>query len=116
MRLAIVSALVAGAAVVSFTAHALDDGFPTLRVTSHVDRTCEIWVNGALRATFGPFGDSGILSTAPRSSGWATDILARCEDLAFHKIVRRTYSHCDFSIDPTSSELTTDHCIGEVAP
>jgi hypothetical protein len=67
---AIASVLVLGSAA-SFTAIAanrsdnppdVERGVKTLRVESRVDNTCQIWINGSLRATIGSFGDSGILS------------------------------------------------------
>ncbi|MDI3289006.1 hypothetical protein [Polyangium sp. 15x6] len=122
IRFAITSMLALGLASASFTALAADDaaredsadverGLDTLRVISKIDRTCEIWVNGSLRATIGPFGNSGILSTAP-SSAARTEIMARCENAIYLEIVTETRRHCDLTIDPrvTGYDLLRGPC------
>ncbi|MDC0742785.1 hypothetical protein [Polyangium mundeleinium] len=112
IRFAIAAMLLLGLASASFTALAADDaaredaadverGLNTLRVISKLDRTCEIWVNGSLRATIGPFGNSGILATSPRSSVGRTEIMARCESAVYLEVVTETRRHCDLTIDPT---------------
>jgi hypothetical protein len=119
-RFAIASVLALGLASSSFTALAAGDaksdgsacGVATLRVTSRVDNTCQILVNGTLRATIGPHGDSGILSTAPYSTDRVTEVIARCENGAWYKTVKATYTHCEFIIAPRGeSALTIASCI-----
>ncbi|MDI1436730.1 hypothetical protein [Polyangium sorediatum] len=104
VRFAIASMLLLGLASAGFTARAADDadverGLNTLRVISKLDRTCEIWVNGSLRATIGPFGNSGILATT--SSVRQTEVMARCDNAVYLEVVTETRRHCDLTIDPT---------------
>ena len=106
IRFAIASMLLLGLASESFTARAADDdaadverGLNTLRVISKLDRTCEIWINGSLRATIGPFGNSGILATT--FSVGRTEVMARCENAVYLEVVSENRRHCDLTIDPT---------------
>lgn len=109
-RFAIASMLALGLASASHISLAADDaarddaadverGVDTLTVTSHVDRTCQIWVNGALRATIGPFGNSGVLSTAPSSRASRLEVMARCENAIYFAIMDESRRHCNFTID-----------------
>lgn len=111
IRFAIASVLALGLASESFTALAADGaarddsadverGLGTLRVISLLDRTCEIWVNGSLRATIGPFGNSGFLSTSPSARAGRAEIMARCDNALYYRTVTETRLHCDLKIDP----------------
>ncbi|MDI1481357.1 hypothetical protein [Polyangium sp. y55x31] len=122
-RFAIASMLAIGLASASHTSLAADPaarddaadierGVDSLAVISHVDSMCQIWVNGTLRATIGPFGNSGVLTTAPSSRASRLELMARCDNAIYFKVLDESRRHCDFTIDPRveGNELVVGPC------
>jgi hypothetical protein len=125
-RLLIASTLALGLVAASFTALAADSamtvestasevpGLESIRLVSHVDDTCHVWVNGNLRATIGPFGNSGILAVVPGAS-LVNQVLVRCDHGGtYMRSILTERTHCDLILDPGGAReprIRIDRCL-----